>query len=246
MPSRNSILVFTKFPRPGRVKTRLIGALTPQQAAEVHSACLEDTLALAARVPECERALLVASSLGSARRLAQRLRIGRGWRIGAQGRGDLGQHLARAFRVAFRSRAEKVVVLGTDTPWMTRGRIQQALRLLSDVDVVLGPTEDGGYYLVAMRREVPEMFRGIPWGTARVLQRTVAALGRAKIPFRLLARDFDLDTPADLRRAARLLRRSQRVRSALKGWVKRWSAASESSRRQRPARRSRRPRPGQA
>ena len=246
MASLDSILVLTKFPRPGRVKTRLIGALTPQQAAEVHRACLLDTLALAASVPECERVLLVASSPASARRLAQHLRIGRGWRIAVQGRGDLGQRLARAFRAAFRSGAKKVVVVGTDTPWMNSRRIQQALRLLSDVDVVLGPTEDGGYYLVALRREVPQMFRRILWGTARVLQRTVATLRRARIPFRLLARDFDLDTPAALRRAARLLRRGQRTRSALHGWIERWRAASESSRRRPPDRRNRTRRPGRA
>ncbi len=248
MSRRAAIVVFAKPPVVGRVKTRLIGALTPQQAAAIHRACLEDTLSQVARVPRCERVFQVAGTTQQARRLAKRLRLSPQWRVGIQHGGDLGERLHRAFATFFRAGYGKVVVVGSDTPWMDSRRIRNALRLLDSADVVLGPTDDGGYYLVGARRVFHEMFLGISWSTSQVFKKTLAALRKARARVRLLPRDFDLDRPEDLARAARLLQRSSQQAPSLSRWLRKWRTGSlrQSRRRRAPARRNKTRRPGRA
>jgi glycosyltransferase A (GT-A) superfamily protein (DUF2064 family) len=152
------------------------------------------------------------------------------WRIETQRGRDLGARMRNAIGECFRAGCSKAILIGTDTPWMGRGRLEFALRALDRAGVVLGTARDGGYYLVGARRPVPEglpreMFTGIDWGTSRVLQQTVARLRRARVPFHLLPRDFDLDRPADLVRAEKLLRRNPGRAPALSRWIKDWRDA---------------------
>lgn len=219
---QKAVLVFAKPPRPGHVKTRLRGLLTAQEAAEVHLACVMDTAAMVASVGGYRKWLLAAGRLDAAQNLAQLANLSSRWRLGAQVGRDLGARLESAFRSHFLAGVQKVVVVGTDTPWMGPQRIVRAFQLLDAADVVIGPTEDGGYYLVGARRLVPEMFRRIRWGTADVFEQTVAALRKAKASYRLLRRDFDLDRPEDLHRVARLLRRRTIRAPALKRWILSW------------------------
>lgn len=192
------------------MKTRLFagGGLTPRQACEVHEACLRDTVALVESVRGCEKWLFVAAAAVATRKLAGRLGLGRGWRVASQRGRDLGERLAHALQWLQRGGRRRVVVVGTDTPWMGARRVRQAMHWLHETDVVLGPTQDGGYYLVGMRKLVPEMFLGIAWGSRRVFRQTVRALERASVPYRELCEDFDLDRAADLKRAAKILRRN--------------------------------------
>jgi len=168
LPSPNATAILAKAPESGRVKTRLLGLLSPHRAAELHHHCLQDTVALVESVPGCQKWFLVASGQETARRLADTLALGAGWKVRPQRGHTLGARLEHAAETAFRTGAGKVVLVGTDTPWMGRQRILLALALLDAADVVLGPTADGGYYLVAARRLLPQMFRGIPWGTPQV------------------------------------------------------------------------------
>jgi len=166
--------------------------------------------------------LLVAGRIKAAHRLAQQAALSSRWQLSVQTGRDLGQRLESAFRSHFVAGAQKVIVVGTDTPWMGAQQIVRAFQSLDAADVVIGPTEDGGYYLVGARRLVPEMFHGIRWGTESVFAQTVAALRKAKASVRLLRRNFDLDRPEDLRRVARLLR-GRKIRSpALKRWIFHW------------------------
>lgn len=219
---QKAVLVFAKPPRPGHVKTRLRGLLTAQEAAEVHLACVKDTAAMVASVGGYRKWLLVAGRFEAAQNLAQQAKLSSRWRVGAQVGRDLGARLEFALNSHFLAGVQKVVVVGTDTPWMGPQRIVRAFQLLDAADVVIGPTEDGGYYLVGARRLVPEMFRRIRWGTADVLEQTLAALRKMKASYRLLRRDFDLDRPEDLHRVARLLRRRKIRSPALKRWFVNW------------------------
>ena len=230
MPARNQILVLTKLPRAGRVKTRLVGTLSASEAAQLHRACLQDTLRMVETCGDAERWLLLAAGSGNARQFAHRLGLGRHWRVGTQGRGSLGDRLARAFRRGFREGAERIVAVGSDSPWMGVERLRAAFRALVDADVVLGPAADGGYYLVGTRRFLPELFEGIPWGSERVLAATLRALRRCGASWLLLPRDFDLDRPADLRRAERLLLARPELCPALRDWFARWRSARSSLR----------------
>ena len=219
MPSPHAIAIFAKPPVPGRVKTRLLEVLSPRQAAELHRACLEDTIALVDSVAGCRRFLHVAGSESETRQLSRELQLGADWTVGIQRGRDLGARLKHTFEDLFRRGMRRVVVVGTDTPWMGRERIREALRLANAADVVLGPAADGGYYLIAARRLVPAIFRGIPWGRPQVMAATIQALRNSGASFRLLPRDFDLDRPGDLRRAAEMLRKKPERTPSLAGWL---------------------------
>ena len=241
-------IVFAKVPEPGKVKTRLLGRLTIQQAAAVHRACLEDTVTQVARVPGCRKSLCVAAGLDQAKRLAAALQLDGRWQVSTQRGRDLGARMGAAFEAFFRSGYGRVVIVGTDTPWMGHERILRAFAWLHTADVVLGPCADGGYYLVGARRLEPQVFRDIPWGTSQVFARTIGALQKSGLSFRLLPRDFDLDRPEDLARAAALLGAREARAPALAKLMKKlkFNLVSRSSRRRAPARRSRRRRPARA
>lgn len=200
-----ALILFAKAPEPGRVKTRLLDTVSAAEAAEVQRACIEDAVALAQSLRVCDRFLFAS---GDPLKMKRFVRRGRGrdtWQVRAQTGRDLGERMENAFEEIFRAGYQRAVVIGTDAPWMRRARIEQALRLLRHATVVLGPTADGGYYLAGATQVVPEMFRGIRWGSGHVFDVTRARLRRAHVSLRLLPPDFDLDRRADLIRAARLL-----------------------------------------
>jgi uncharacterized protein len=237
---RTSILVFCKPPIAGQVKTRLIGALSARQAAEIHAACLKDTVSMVRSVGGAQKWLYVAAHRGAAQRLAKQLGIDSPWKVATQRGADLGQRMRSAIEEQLRGGAEKVVIVGTDSPWMGPDRIQRVLRWLDKVEIVLGPSEDGGYYLIATCKSVPRLFSKIRWGTAEVFAKTLKALRASRTTFRLLKRDFDLDRPEDLLRLERMAGRKKLRAPALARWVR------ESSRRREPHRRNKTRRPGRA
>ena len=202
---RSMILVFAKVPIAGNVKTRLMPHLTGAEAAALHQACLEDVLRTVAGLPRrLEKRILFAGPPPTVRQLRSTL-VPKSISVGFQARGNLGRRLAAGMAPLFRSGITRVVVIGTDTPWLNRRRILAALRLLTRNDVVLGPTEDGGYYLIACRRFIPQMFSGIAWGTDQVMEQTKSRLRTLGARYHLMPVDFDLDRPEDLARPWRML-----------------------------------------
>lgn len=203
--NRAAILVFAKTPTPGRVKTRLTPKFSPEEAAAIHRACLVDVLRTVAGLPRnTEKWIFFAGSPAAVRKLKRTL-VPHNVSVGLQAGGNLGRRLVIALQAFFRSGVNRLVVIGTDTPWLSRKRVLAALRLLSRNDVVLGPTEDGGYYLIACRRLIPEMFSHIAWGSDRVMAQTKSRLRTLGVRFHLLPVDFDLDRPEDLERCWRKL-----------------------------------------
>lgn len=135
-------------------------------------------------------------------------------RLPQQGR-DLGGRLSRTCRALFRGGRPGVVVIGSDSPTLPVSRLALACRLLrrGGADLILGPARDGGYYLIALRRHRPELFRRIPWGTKGVLRATLARARRARLRVRLLPTWDDIDRTEDLLRLRRDLRRRHRRRA---------------------------------
>lgn len=213
----SALLVFARAPAPGLAKTRLAARIGAAEAAALHRACTLDAIRLAESVPGCRRCLLLAG--GMARWQEAGIALPCGWQIEAQRGRDLGERMERAFAEAFRRGARRVLIIGTDAPWMGRRRIRTALAWLDRNDAVLGPSVDGGYYLVGLRRPLPAIFRGVGWGSASVLASTRRALERARASYRLLHWDFDLDRPDDLDRARRLLRQRPDCAPALSEWL---------------------------
>jgi rSAM/selenodomain-associated transferase 1 len=223
MSGSRALLVFAKTPKPGKVKTRLLAAVSAEVAAALHEACIADTLRFARKMRGCDVFLFAAGGTSYFRRLVKKRRSGGRVRVLPQRGAELGARMENAFRKCFAMGYREVVVIGTDTPWMRAERVRQAFAALRTSDVVIGPAEDGGYYLLAMREMVPGIFRGIPWSTERVLGLTLKKIVALKLRKRLLRRDFDLDRPGDLARAARMLKRRPAVALVLAAAIGKWN-----------------------
>jgi len=203
--SARRLLLFTKPAREGRVKTRLIGDLTPTQAAALHTAFLDDLLdRLRAGVREGDFELRLAWALDAEEALPA------GPLPGVRQEGsDLGERLYRTLSGAV-AEASAVMALGSDHPTLPLELVHRAFeRIEAGADVVLGPAEDGGYYLIALhpRAVASRLFEGIAWSTDQVLAATLDRCRELGLAVELLPEASDVDTPEDLRRlAARMAR----------------------------------------
>lgn len=203
--------MFARTPVVGRVKTRLIGRLTAQQAAGLHQAMITDTVALVAALPlPAKRRILFTEA-------PPPMALPKGLEAGRQAEGDLGARLVAAIENAFARGTEKVIVLGSDSPHLPPSRILEAGEALDTADMVLGPTDDGGYYLVGCRagRFSPAVFTGVEWGSARVFRQTWEAATAAGLSLASLAPSYDLDEWKDLLRLLRDAAPAKRTRTLL-------------------------------
>jgi uncharacterized protein len=193
---RRALVVIAKEPVPGAVKTRLAPSLGADGAARAAAAMLADTLAVMAQV-DAEPWVCFAPP-GARTRMA---RLAPGCGLLAQVDGDLGDRLAACFAALLDGGAERVVIVAADTPHVPRATYQAAFALLDQVDVVLGPAVDGGYYLVGAKAALPELFVGVPMGTDAVLQMTIQRAVQRRLRVATLPMLRDLDRLEDLRAA---------------------------------------------
>lgn len=190
------LAVFLKAPRPGDVKTRLIPALGPTAAAGLYRALAEAVLERTRPRPgDYERVLCFAPPEARAEMEAWLP----GETLAAQEGPDLGARMAAAFDDAFRRGANRVALVGSDVPALTRDDVATALDSLPDHDLVVGPSRDGGYYLIAMARPTPALFRGVAWGTGAVLSTTMERAAGLGLTVRLLDERRDIDTLDDVK-----------------------------------------------
>jgi uncharacterized protein len=214
-----TLLLFTKPARPGRVKTRLIGALTAAQAADLHGAFVED---LAERLRSAPFSTQLAWAVDDGEQIPEGPRPG--CSLGLPGvlqqGADLGERLYRALMAAAIS-GDGVAAVGSDHPDLPSERVEEAFALLrAGAEVVLGPATDGGYYLIALAPQAvrARLFEGIAWSTASVLADTLDRCRELGLSVELLAPAHDVDTPEDLRRLALSLA------TAAHGWCPRTRA----------------------
>jgi len=203
--------VFTRYPEAGRSKTRLIPALGAEGAADLQRMMTEHTLAGVRELTEKEGVSAQVLFEGGSEELMQRA-FGRGWNYSAQSEGDLGARMRAAFEDAFGSGAISVVLIGTDCPGLDAGLMGSAFSDLDTCDLVLGPAADGGYYLIGLKRTVPELFADIPWGTGLVLDRTLQRAEGLGLVVELLKRLEDVDRPEDLPAWEKVAGRSRETR----------------------------------
>jgi len=197
---RQALFVMAKDPRAGQVKTRLCPPLTPEVAASLYQCFLSDVLDLVAGVSAVDP--VVAFAPPEAHQEFSRLTSGRFLLVPQQG-ADLGARLENTFRVLFQEGYERVAAVSTDSPDLPAEYLQEAFRKLEDAGVVLGPCPDGGYYLIALSRLIPELFRDMPWSTDRVVPETDARVRRLGLAPFYLPEWHDVDTAADLDRLVR-------------------------------------------
>jgi len=201
----NHLVLFAKAPRLGQVKTRLLSVLSPLRVRSLYIAFLRDSVATARRVSGVHRFAIAFAPADGERLLRQELgRMARGWSFLPQRGGDLGERMRRAFVENFQQGAKRIVILGADSPTLPARLVENAFAALQTADVVLGPSTDGGFYLIGVRRLKAEgrmsfLERGIEWSTERVLEQTIAAARRAKLKLHLLDPWYDVDDAASLR-----------------------------------------------
>jgi uncharacterized protein len=190
-----------KYPAPGTVKTRLVRRLGAEGAAELSAAFMRD---LGARLEAGGIAAVWAVWPPEApfERVLPRARLL------AQEGADLGERMAGVAERVLAEERRPVVLLGTDVPHVDIELVHAAGAMLArdDAEVVLGPADDGGYYLLGLRRFVPVVFRGIEWGGPRVCRDTEARLAVLGVRYRVLEPSFDVDEPADVARLVGLMR----------------------------------------
>jgi rSAM/selenodomain-associated transferase 2/rSAM/selenodomain-associated transferase 1 len=194
---KESLAVFVRHPEPGRTKTRLIPTLGPEGAANLQRQMTRQTLATSdALAARRNVAVEVCYSGGDATLLGGQFGMRRTYR--PQCDGDLGRRMDDSFGRAFSAGAGRVVLIGSDCPELTVEILAGAFEALRDHELVLGPAADGGYYLIGLRRCVPELFQGIDWSTPQVLAQTLRAARTAGLAPYLLPQLHDVDVPEDL------------------------------------------------
>lgn len=197
MDSRERLIIFTRYPDPGKAKTRLIPALGPDGAADLHRQMAEHTLAQARSLATSRPVQLeVQFPVGAPERMQTWLGSDIPYR--RQQGDDLGDRMAHAFETAFQAGNTSVIIIGTDCPDLDAMLLQKAFQELQQHDLVLGPAVDGGYYLIGLRQPVPELFGGIAWSTDAVLRQTLASADRLALKSSLLPMLADVDYPDDL------------------------------------------------
>jgi rSAM/selenodomain-associated transferase 2/rSAM/selenodomain-associated transferase 1 len=196
--STQHLLVFTRWPEPGRTKTRLIPALGPEGAADLQEWLTGHALLQArlwAAAPDRELRLLTTGA--SPRRFTKWL--GPDVQVVPQAEGDLGDRLSAAARQSFQAGAEQVVMMGIDCPGVTTALLTQAFEALQDRDAVIGPATDGGYTLLGCKTFSETLFRNIPWGSGEVLETTRERLQNLQWSVESLPALPDIDEPEDVR-----------------------------------------------
>jgi len=202
MTESSQVMIFTRYPEPGKTKTRLIPTLGAKGAARLQRRMTEHIVTEALALAR-QRLLAVSVHYEGGNRRCMTRWLGKGLIFHRQVSGDLGRRMLYAFRKAFDGGIRRGILAGSDIPKLDRTIMEQALDHLDKQDLVLGPARDGGYYLIGMNQALlvhsgARLFGSLPWGTGEVLTQTLKAAHRAGLSFRLLPPLNDVDRPADL------------------------------------------------
>ncbi|HAK36724.1 MAG: TIGR04282 family arsenosugar biosynthesis glycosyltransferase [Nitrospinaceae bacterium] len=194
--NENALIVFARDPVEGQVKTRLNPFLDPRTTCDLYTCFLADSLDKICEVESADRfAGIYPSNLsGYFERLDPSLSI----TVFLQEGKDLGERMRNAFSARFQAGYKRVVIIGSDSPSLPVAYIRQAFA--SERDVVLGPSADGGYFLIGMKGQLVNLFDGIAWGGDTVLAETRAKLEAIDgASLELLPVWYDVDRPEDLK-----------------------------------------------
>ena len=206
-PTR-ALVVFARAPEAGRVKTRLARELGEAAALAAYRELGALVLGAVSGLPDCDT---VVSYTPADREPLMRAWLGPDARYEPQCDGDLGARMLGAIGARCRSGARRVLVIGTDCPEVSSGLIETAFGLLDRADAVFGPTADGGYYLVGMKRPIRDLFEAIPWSTAATFSTTLVRATAAALEVALLDERRDIDTAEDWRRWQSARRNAERL-----------------------------------
>ncbi len=203
MAETGIVCVFAKPPRPGKVKTRLAAEIGPEAAADLARAFFADTWQTASALPWA-RPVLATTETGATEWSGIRAEA---W---PQGEGDLGDRMERVLRRALAT-APFALAIGSDSPGLPQALLEKAPRRLESADAVIGPSADGGFYLLGLTRCPPGLLASLPWSAGDTCERTAERLRGRGLSVELLPPWFDVDRIGDLTRLRSLLARGEIV-----------------------------------
>ncbi len=198
------VLLYARYPDPGRVKTRLMSALGAEGAARLYRAFLLDMIEslhdsfsdnLAIAIDESSNLGRMVTML-TEEQSGDRLSI----RIEAQSGGDLGERLSTSFASRWARGEGPLIIVGSDHPTLPSRYLEKGSLLLAEKDVVLGPAEDGGFYAVGLGRNVEGLFDDLPWSTPELFDSIRRRISEKGLSLGLLPEWYDVDLPGDLQR----------------------------------------------
>lgn len=192
LPTDVAICIFVKPFVAGQVKTRLIRSLGAEGAVALAEAMFQDTRATVRGIPWAREIVASAAPLAETH-------AGNHGEVWLQGEGNLGARLERILRRALAS-SQIAIAIGADSPGLPHRFFEEARRRLQSADSVLGPSEDGGFYLLGLRRCPPGLLDAIAWSRHDTLLQTVSRLRKFGLSTSLLERWFDVDRPDDVAR----------------------------------------------
>ncbi len=192
---KNLLMIFIKNPVEGKVKTRLAASVGSTNALQVYKKLLRHTQDVAIQV-DCDRQVWYSSMID--RRDSWNTDL---FDKKLQQGDDLGERMSVAFRKGFETGYKNVVIIGSDCPDLTPQHIDKAFEELESNDAVIGPSKDGGYYLLGLTGVRPELFNDIAWSTPEVYEKTTELFGRLEMSFSTLEILNDIDTLEDLKKS---------------------------------------------
>lgn len=200
MPAENkdtAIIVFTRFPVEGKVKTRLAKNMGNKFAVSFFRACAEHTFKELLKVEEMGSDLFLFCS--EENEIEQLMKwAGNNFKYYSQQGSNLGIKMYNAFNTVFKKGYKKAIIIGTDAPDISTNIMQSAISALDNYSVVIGPANDGGYYLLGFKSKLIDLFSGIEWSTDSVFDNTIEKLNNSEINYFMLDELTDIDTLEDL------------------------------------------------
>ncbi len=215
------LVIMAKAPRPGAVKTRLTSSLSPESVTAFYSCLLDDTLALARSLNDVEVAIMCPNS--DVNELAQL--AGSEVRVVAQKGDGLAAGLTSVFTYFAATGGKGVVAFNSDSPHLPASVLESAFDVLSAHDLVVGPTEDGGYYLVGAKVAHPALFDNDGMGTKSALEALLARARELRLSVGFTDPFYDIDVEGDLTRLASELQLAPARAPRTAAWLKEWGVA---------------------
>ena len=191
------VLLFSRYPEPGKTKTRLIPDLGAVRAANLQKKLTENIVDVARQFSQKTGVGLTLFGEGGSLKAFQKW-LGMDLHVVFQSQGDIGGRMAEAFGRAFDNGVKMAVLVGSDIPHVTEKHLAEAFEALSQNDMVLGPSADGGYWLIGAKKR-HDVFTGMDWGTDRVFDRTTRLMDQLGLDWCRLGMLSDIDTIDDVR-----------------------------------------------
>ena len=198
MVNKNScaVIVFARYPERGKVKTRLAKEIGEESALEFYTSCAENTFSECKKI-KSENILLYLFYSGVKDKTLIAKWAGFDFVCLPQAGSDLGERMSNAFSEVFSNGIKKAVIIGTDIPDIDAKLINRACEVLNYADVIIGPSDDGGYYLLGMKKKYDFLFENINWSTKSVFSETQFRIIKNNLNYFILSELVDIDTKDD-------------------------------------------------